>query len=73
MEYAMLVGKNILERGGFMIDPKITEEEEELDFDNLEIDWDVVAEEFVEDEVEYIPNKNITEADVIDYIKNIKE
>jgi hypothetical protein len=72
MEYAMLVGRNILERGGFMIDPKITEDEE-IDFDNLEIDWEMLAEEFKEEEIAHTNNKEITEEDVIEYIKNIKE
>ena len=65
MEYSMLIGKNVLERGGFLIDPKI---EEDVDFENVVIDWDMLAEEFAGEEVEAV--SEITEQDVIEYIKN---
>jgi hypothetical protein len=66
MEYSILIGKNVLERGGFLIDPKLDEDID--DFDEFEVDWDMVAEEFINEEVE--PATPITEEDVIEYIKN---
>jgi hypothetical protein len=69
MEYSILVGKNILERGGFLIDPKIAEEDFDVDIDTFEIDWEMLAEEFADEEVE-APSLEISEADVIEYIKN---
>lgn len=65
MEYSILIGKNILERGGFLIDPKL---DEDIDLDEFEVDWDMLAEEFAEEEVEAATE--ITEEDVIEYIKN---
>lgn len=65
MEYSMLIGKNVLERGGFLIDPKLDEE----DIDNIEIDWDMLAERFKDEEVEPL-SLEITEEDVIKYIKD---
>ena len=67
MEYSVLIGKNILERGGFLIDPKM-DEDFEIDLDSFEIDWGMLAEEFAEEEVE--DATNVTETDVIEYIKN---
>ncbi len=61
----MLIGKNVLERGGFLIDPKLDEE----DIDNIEIDWDMLAERFKDEEVEPL-SLEITEEDVIKYIKD---
>ena len=69
MEYSILIGKNVLERGGFLIDPKLDEDIDNIDdFDEFEVDWDMVAEEFIDEEVE--PATPITEEDVIEYIKN---
>lgn len=68
MEYSILIGKNILERGGFLIDPKIAEEDFEIDLDTFEIDFDMLAEEFADEEVQEI--SGVTEEDVIEYIKN---
>lgn len=65
MEYSILIGKNILERGGFLIDPKIAEGD--VDIDTFEIDWEMLAEEFANEEVEPI---TISEEEVIEYIKN---
>ena len=72
MEYSILIGKNVLERGGFLIDPKL---DEEIDYDNIDLDafeinWESLAEDFKDDIVEV--NSNITEEDVIQYIKNNK-
>lgn len=70
MEYSVLIGKNILERGGFLIDPKIVEEEYEIDLDEeFDFDWEALAEEFAGEEVPEL-SVEITEADVIEYIKN---
>lgn len=66
MEYSMLIGKNVLERGGFLIDPKMDEAE---DIDNIEVDWDMLAEEFKDEEVEPL-SLEISETDVIQYIKD---
>jgi len=65
MEYSVLIGKNILERGGFLIDPKM---DEDIDLDTFEFDWDMLAEEFAEEEVK--AGAELSEADVIEYIKN---
>ena len=43
MEFPVLIGQNILEKGGFLIDPRINEEGE---FVEGEIDWDALQEEF---------------------------
>lgn len=67
MEYSILIGKNVLERGGFLIDPKM-DEDFEVDIDNFEVDWDMLAEEFADEEVQEI--SDVTEEDVIEYIKN---
>ena len=70
MEYSVLIGKNILERGGFLIDPKIVEEDYEVDLDEeFDFDWETLAEEFADEEVSEW-SVEITEADVIEYIKN---
>ena len=47
MEFPVLLGQNVLERGNFLIDPRINEDEEVED-DTLEeeIDWDFLQEEF---------------------------
>lgn len=65
MEYSILIGKNILERGGFLIDPTI---DEDIDLDTFEVDWDMLAEAFADEEVASV--SEITEMDVIEYIKN---
>ena len=70
MEYSILIGKNILERGGFLIDPKIVEEEYEVNLDeDFDVDWEALAEEFAGEEVAEL-SVEISEADVIEYIKN---
>jgi hypothetical protein len=70
MEYSILIGKNILERGGFLIDPKIVEEDFEVDLnEDFEVDWEALAEEFADVEVPEL-SVELTEADVIEYIKN---
>ncbi len=71
MTYSMLVGKNILERGGFLIDPKLDEaeviSEEEMMND---LDMDVLAEQFSDFDV---PKNTETELiDIINYITNKK-
>lgn len=42
MPHKLLIGQNILEKGGFLIDPKLRENEEVDD----EIDWEMLEEEF---------------------------
>jgi len=69
MEYSVLIGKNVLERGGFLIDPTI-DEDLEIDLDSFEVDWDLLAEEFADEEVSEV--SVVTEEDVIEYIKNKK-
>jgi len=44
MKYSMLVGQNILEPGGFMVDPKINDEQTIAEA--TEINWDDLQEEF---------------------------
>ena len=41
MEYSILIGKNILERGGVLIDPKL---DDEVDLDEFEVDLETFAE-----------------------------
>ncbi len=50
MEYPVLIGQNILEKGGFLIDPRQ---------ENEEMDWDALVEEleFEEFEIEHAPDK----------------
>ncbi len=69
MEYSILIGKNVLERGGFLIDPTI-DEDFEIDLEDFVFDWDTLAEDFAEEEVEDEDATTVTEADVIEYIKN---
>ena len=42
MDYPVLIGQNVLEKGGFLIDPRINEDGEIVD----DIDWDILQEEF---------------------------
>ena len=44
MEFPVLIGQNILEKGGFLIDPRINEDNQQ-EFDEA-IDWDLLQEEF---------------------------
>ncbi len=69
MTYSMLIGKNVLERGGFLIDPKLDEaaiisEEEML----AEIDMDALAEQFKDLEVPKDLDSELI--DIINYITN---
>lgn len=52
MSYPMLVGQNILEKGGFMIDPTINDPDAPID-EEVEFDWEAVNEEF-KDTTKYI-------------------
>jgi len=73
MSYPMLVGQNILEVGGFMIDPTINDPDKiEEDF---EIDWEVLQEQFKNDVIaDFISeDKNKLVEKVIELIKNEKE
>ena len=47
MNYPMLIGQNVLEAGGFMIDPTI-EDPDSME-ENFEVDWDALQEEFKDD------------------------
>ncbi len=50
MKYPMLVGQNVLEAGGFMIDPTINDPTDpDMEIENLEIDWIAIQEEFKDD------------------------
>lgn len=72
MKYPILVGQNILESGGFMIDPTINDPDN-LDEDT-EIDWEALQEEFKNDDVcEFISeDDNELIKKVINLIRNEK-
>ena len=65
MKYPILIGQNILEAGGFMIDPTINDTSNNINED-FEIDWDGIQDEFND---EYIPES----IDKLDKILNIIE
>ena len=69
MTYPMLVGQNILECGGFMIDPTI-DDPEQVDED-FEIDWDSLQEEFKDDIVSDVISENdrISLKELINFLK----
>ena len=54
MEYPVLIGQNILDKGGFLINPQLEDEE---------LDWDALVEtlEFEEFEIEPTNTKDKTE------------
>mgnify|MGYP001815585430 CR=1 FL=1 len=43
MDFQVLIGQNVLEKGGFLIDPRVNEEDEAVEG---EVDWDLLQEEF---------------------------
>jgi len=69
MSYPILVGQNILECGGFMIDPTI-DDPDNLDED-IEIDWEALQEEFKDDVVLDIiaEDRSAYMTKIIDFIK----
>lgn len=69
MSYPVLVGQNILEAGGFMVDPSIDDPDKlEEDF---EIDWESLQEEFKDDVVSDVLESTRTELieKMIDFLK----
>jgi hypothetical protein len=72
MAYPMLVGQNILEAGGFMIDPTINDPDDPDGIDeDFEIDWESLQEELKDDDVsDFITeSKNDLVEKVINLIK----
>ncbi len=51
MKYSMLVGQNVLEAGGFMVDPTINDGDE-VAYEGTDVDWEGLQEEFKDDVVE---------------------
>ncbi len=62
MQYPMLVGQNILEKGKYLIDPSIQESEEE-------IDWDLLHENLGEILVE--ADHSLTDEEISELFKNL--
>jgi len=76
MKYPILVGQNILEAGGFMIDPTINDPDA-LDEDftqDTKVDWEGLQEEFKDDIISnFIIEDDIEKAKIVlDFIKSIK-
>jgi hypothetical protein len=81
MQYPILIGKNILKSGGFMIDPRMDESDDVIDWDLLQETFkdDVIEEQLVEkvqvNEVEVkkaydmLLQTNVSLADVIRHIR----
>lgn len=71
MTYPILVGQNVLEAGGFMIDPTINDPDV-MSNEDIEVDWDALQEEYEDDVIsEFVSNdKNELVEKVIDFIKN---
>ena len=71
MTYPMLVGQNVLEAGGFMIDPTINDPDDPDNIDeDFEIDWESLQEEFKDDIL--TEDKDDLVRKVIEFIKNAK-
>ena len=71
MTYPMLVGQNVLEAGGFMIDPTINDPDDPDNIDeDFEIDWESLQEEFKDDIL--TEDKDDLVRKVIEFIKNSK-
>ena len=55
MEYPVLIGQNILEKGGFLIDPRLKKDTmEDYDPQTVDVDWETLQEEFKDVEPENI-------------------
>jgi len=69
MTYPMLVGQNILERGGFMIDPTINDPDKVNE--TIDVNWNALQEEFKDDIILDVisENKNGHMEKIIDFIK----
>jgi len=69
MTYPMLVGQNILEGGGFMIDPTINDPDKVNE--NIDVNWNALQEEFKDDIILDVisENKNEYMTKIIDFIK----
>lgn len=69
MRYPILVGQNVLEAGGFMIDPTINDPDANTNED-IEIDWDALQEEFKDDIVVDVPPSPAFMKDIVNFLKN---
>jgi hypothetical protein len=75
MKYPVLIGQNVLEAGGFMIDPTIDDPDSPDEFgEGVEIDWESLQEEFKNDVItDFIAeNENDIVKKIIDFIKNVE-
>lgn len=72
MTHPMLVGQNVLECGGFMIDPRIDMVEDE---ERYEADWEALQEEFKDCEVASIVEEDDTEIlqKLVDFVEDLKK
>jgi len=74
MTYPMLVGQNVLECGGFMIDPRIDMVE---DVEDYEVDWEALQEEFKDIEAASIVEEGEGEGEVlqklVDFVEDLKK